>query len=292
VVFYVWWYGTGPQYWAPHGIGWPEVLATAGFVHGWSPTMINSVVPGGWSIAVEMNFYILVPALFKWLTNLRRCVWFFFACLLVQAVINVVTRPVFLRLLAHDEQYLADLMRLMWLPTQLPVFAAGFILYYALAAAFARDGDAGVAVRTRWLLLRGMTLLLVVLIVALLELAPSSTFWGSLFAILAAGLALHPSSLFVNTYTRYLGNISYSGYLVHFVVLDFTERFIQHFSPILRYPLPHLAALYAAVVFGTALLATATNRLIEEPARGLGRSLIAGLERRRRTSGAEILATP
>ena len=61
ILFYVWWKGTGPQYWAPHGIGWLDVLATACFAHGWSPTMINSVVPGGWSIAVEMNFYLLVP---------------------------------------------------------------------------------------------------------------------------------------------------------------------------------------------------------------------------------------
>jgi peptidoglycan/LPS O-acetylase OafA/YrhL len=65
VLFYVWWYGTGPQYWAPHGISWPDVLATASFAHGWSPTWINSVVPGGWSIAVEMNFYLLVPFLFN-----------------------------------------------------------------------------------------------------------------------------------------------------------------------------------------------------------------------------------
>jgi peptidoglycan/LPS O-acetylase OafA/YrhL len=281
VLFYVWWYGTGPQYWAPHGIGWPDVLATAAFAHGWSPTMINSVVPGGWSIAVEMNFYLLVPFLFKWLTNLRRCVWFFIACVAGQAVVNMVTQPVFLRLLAPDEQYLADLMHTLWLPTQLPVFAAGFVLYYALVLHFARQRGARLASRTDWPS-PGVVLLLAVVVVAQLRFAPPSTFWGSLFAILAAGLALHPSSLLVNACTRYLGNISYSGYLVHFVVLDVAERVIRHFTPIGRYPLPHLAALYAAVVFGTVLLATATNRLIEEPARGVGRSLIAELERRYR----------
>jgi peptidoglycan/LPS O-acetylase OafA/YrhL len=173
-------------------------------------------------------------------------------------------------------------MHTLWLPTQLPVFAAGFVLYYALVPHFARQrGDARLASRTDWPS-PAVVLLLAVVVLAQLRFAPPSTFWGSLFAILAAGLALHPSSLLVNGCTRYLGNISYSGYLVHFVVLDLAERIIRHFTPIGRYPLPHLAALYAAVVLGTVLLATATNRLIEEPARGVGRSLIAELERRYR----------
>lgn len=282
VLFYVWWYGTGPQYWAPHGIGWPDVLATAAFAHGWSPTMINSVVPGGWSIAVEMNFYLLVPFLFEWLTNLRRCVWFFMACVAGQAIVNMAMRPVFLQLLAPDEQHLADLMHTLWLPTQLPVFAAGFVLYYALVPHFARRrSDTRLVSRTDWPS-PAVMLLLAAVVLAQLRLAPPSTFWGSLFAILAAGLALHPLSFLVNSCTRYLGNISYSGYLVHFVVLDLAERVIRHFTPITRHPLLHLAALYAAVVFGTVLLATATNRLIEEPARVLGRSLIAELERKQR----------
>ena len=107
-------------------------------------------------------------------------------------------------------------------------------------------------------------------------------FWGSVFAILAAGLALYPTSILVNAGTRYLGSISYSGYLVHFVVLDVAERVIRHFTPLARYPLPYLAVLYAAVVLGTVLLATATYRLVEVPARRAGRSLIAGLERKYR----------
>ena len=255
------------------------MLATVFFAHGWSPTTINSVVPGGWSIAVEMNFYLLVPSLFRWLTSLRRCVWFFVACVAGQAVVNAAMRPVFLRVLSADEQYLADLMHTLWLPTQLPVFAAGFVLYYALAPVLARR--TGQTRQTDWPS-PGLWLVLAAVVLAQLRLGPHSMFWGSLFAILAAGLALYSPSLLVNAYTRYLGTISYSGYLVHFVVLDLAERVIQHFTALTRSPLLHLAALYAVVVFGTVLLAIVMNRLVEEPARGVGRSLIAELERRYR----------
>ena len=95
--------------------------------------------------------------------------------------------------------------------------------------------------------------------------APPSTFWGSIFAILAAALALHPSPFIVNACTRYLGTISYSGYLVHFAVLDVAGRILRHSSALTRYPILHLTVLYAAVVGGTVLVATATNRLVENP---------------------------
>lgn len=278
VVFYLVWKGTGSQYWAPHGITRMDVLATAAFVNGWSPTTINSVVPGGWSIAVEMNFYLLVPVLFTWLTNLRRCLWFFIACVAGQWAINAAMHPVFLRHLALDEQYLADLMRTLWLPTQLPVFAAGFALYYVLAPHLAQaQGDTERPSRDDWPSI-GLRLATGVAILAQLALAPSSTFAGSVFALLAAGLALRPSALLVNAATCYVGDISYSGYLVHFAVLDVADRGLRHFGAVPAEPVMHLALLYATVLFGTIIGATAATRLIENPARRLGRLLIDRLE--------------
>ena len=282
VPFYVKWYGTGPQYWAPHGLGWRDVLATAAFVHGWHPTMINSVVPGGWSIAVEMNFYLLVPLLFARLTNLRRCLWFFIGCAAAQGVLNAAMRPVFVRLLAADEQHLVDLMHALWLPTQMPVFAAGFALYYVLAPRLGRGrGDAALAAPPDRPPSPVLLIAVAATVLALLWQSPPVAFVGSLLAILAAALAVRPISLLVNGWTRYLGNISYSGYLVHFAVLDIAERVIRHFTALPRYPLTYLPVLFAATLFGTVVVATMTNRLIEEPARALGRSLIARLERQR-----------
>jgi len=288
IVFYVKWNGTGPQYWAPHGITPIAVMATAAFVHGWHPTVINSVVPGGWSIAVEMNFYLLVPFLFKRLTNLRRCLWFFTACGVGQWAVNAAMRPVFIRMLAPDEQYLADLMHGLWLPTQLPVFAAGFALYYVLAPRIARlAGDTEPVPRDERPS-AGLVIVTTVAVLAQLRLAPLSTFAGSMFAVLASGLAFRPSRLLVNAATRYLGDISYSGYLVHFTVLGIAVRAIRHVPVLATHPLLHLAVLYAGVVLGTVVIATATTRMVEEPARQLGRLLIANLERRQ--PRAEVVA--
>jgi peptidoglycan/LPS O-acetylase OafA/YrhL len=47
---------------APHHV--TDVIANLLFVHAWVPSAINSVVPGGWSIGIEMFFYAIAPLLF------------------------------------------------------------------------------------------------------------------------------------------------------------------------------------------------------------------------------------
>ena len=267
IVFYVWWYGRGPHYWSPHGLGWRHVLSTVFFVHGWAPDTINSVVPGGWSIAVEMNFYLLVPLLFAALTNLRRAVWFFVACAVGQVLLDAAAQPWLASLAAPHDQYLVDLMRGLWLPAQMPVFAAGFVLYYALAPRTAR-------------LPALERVALVTTVIAQRWLAPSSMFWGSVFALLAFGLARRPVAFVVNRATQYLGDISYSGYLAHFAVIDLAERVLGRAGTLVQHPLAHVVVLYAAVAAGTVAVATITSRVIEQPARAAGRSLVAALERR------------
>ena len=55
--------GRGIRNLAPDGVSASDVLLTFFFLHWASVTAFNSVVPGGWSIAVEMQFYLLFPLL-------------------------------------------------------------------------------------------------------------------------------------------------------------------------------------------------------------------------------------
>lgn len=49
-----------------------DVLLNMLFLHALSPTAINNVVPGGWSIGVEMLFYMIAPLLFFLAMNRTR----------------------------------------------------------------------------------------------------------------------------------------------------------------------------------------------------------------------------
>ncbi len=51
------------------------VLGTLSFTNGWNPAWLlgaNDVVPGGWSIGVEMSFYIVFPLVFLALRSFPR----------------------------------------------------------------------------------------------------------------------------------------------------------------------------------------------------------------------------
>jgi peptidoglycan/LPS O-acetylase OafA/YrhL len=68
--------GFGPRYFLENEshITTLNVLSNFTFLHGFNPYWITSLVPGGWSIAVEMTFYIILPFLFA---RIKRSVQFF-----------------------------------------------------------------------------------------------------------------------------------------------------------------------------------------------------------------------
>ena len=71
-VFYLILGGTGPSRFAPDGISPLDISLTFLMLHGFSLTSINSVVPGGWSVASEVIFYALLPLTLMFATSLRR----------------------------------------------------------------------------------------------------------------------------------------------------------------------------------------------------------------------------
>ena len=83
-------YGTGTSYWSPQGISALDIALTATFLHGWWPSSINAIVPGGWSIAVEMMFYLLFPFV---ILRIARPVAFLAAAVAVYGVNKLVLHP-------------------------------------------------------------------------------------------------------------------------------------------------------------------------------------------------------
>lgn len=76
ILFYISVNGFSPDYWSPNGIKWWFAPTTALFLHGFHPETINSVVPGGWSIAVEMSFYLILPFLIVKIKSIKTCLFF------------------------------------------------------------------------------------------------------------------------------------------------------------------------------------------------------------------------
>ncbi len=75
VAIYLALFGWGPRLWAPSGITIPDVIANLSFTHGFRDSAINSVVPGGWSVANEATFYVLFPFLLYVIDRTPRAYW-------------------------------------------------------------------------------------------------------------------------------------------------------------------------------------------------------------------------
>jgi peptidoglycan/LPS O-acetylase OafA/YrhL len=60
--------------WGPREIAWRDILASAALLHGLHPATIDSIVPGGWSIAEEAGFYAIFPLLMSIIRSWRAAV--------------------------------------------------------------------------------------------------------------------------------------------------------------------------------------------------------------------------
>jgi len=266
--------GFSPSYWAPNGISWWFVPVTAAFLHGFHPETITSVVPGGWSIAVEMNFYFILPFLLPRIQSIQSC-FFFLVIGIGLSGLNLLLVP---QIFAYPEsrQYLLKNFCYFNFFGQLPIFVMGICCYFILRENYPRRQITMVSAS-----------LLAVFLPAFLYPAfnlPDYFFAGKLFKLshhfIAGGLfsvcalllAYHPIRLLVNRITITFGKLSFSMYLSHFAVLTLFSA--TGFSQI--FPVSDTASLlhFLCVVLVTAGVSSFFYRYIEKPGMALGKMKI------------------
>ena len=279
LVFYVLLWGVGPRSTAPDGIGVWHILSTFFFLHGWHPTTINSVVPGGWSIAVEMIFYALVPLFFMYARSLRRMVPVFLLLLIVSRLSSWAVTKWLTHAMAPIYHDCVKSFAYYWLPAQLPVFCMGFILFILLKDHYPPSSpQISSTDRRRGAILLGAAIFLAAVLIRF-KLPTAYIGFGVVSALVAFSLAYRPNIVLVNGLTRYAGKVSYSGYLMHFWVVDVlrehlpSARFFQSIPALGQYFL-----FVGAATAGTLMVATVTYQFVEKPGRNIGRKVIQRLK--------------
>ena len=284
IAFYVWWLGTAPRPFAPDGVSAKDIAITAAFAHGWTPKQANAVFAGDWTVGVEMSFYLLVPFLFFFIKTMRTAIWFFLASILFGTGLSHIVHRLMAMHWPAGTMVLLNRFFYLWLPAQLPVFALGIVLFFILRRYrephdLSKD-DARVRSHLGWLLIACSALLVEIAASLHNPILKQHVAYGIAFVLLAWGLAMHPASLLVNRVTRYVGMVSYSGYLAQFFALDICYKLVMHFfgtAPLHGGNL-QLAVLCASGLALTVAIASCFYHLVELPGQALGKLLIARIE--------------
>ena len=239
----------GPSYWAPDGISLSQILLTALFLHGFWPDSINSVVPGGWSIAVEMTFYLFFPALIS-LMKARATAYLLVGYLLFLFNVLFFRDFVINFLLANyvttSNTIIKDFLYLNFI-NQSPVFLIGCYIYFKKEKPFSRQDF---SIVLAWIL--------------------SSFFFNiplkegvgfvSLYFFLAFFVICSIKFKISNYFLEVLGKYSYTIYLSHFGVLGLLKKII----PSNHWPSSFFLGLFLTIIL-CLLISLLLHNLIEKP---------------------------
>lgn len=264
--------GFGPRHWAPNGIRSWFLPLTVLMAHGWHPETINGIVPGGWSIAVEFTFYLLLPTALSRIANTRQSLVFLCVCLGAYAANAAYMPRIWMPIYPAEQRYLVEGFTFFNIFSQLPVFAIGISIYFAIIekrhVAFVAYLLVPIVAVLTWSYMVGEGFSL--LKAARNHLVVSAVLGGFALTLSREG-KLH--AIVVNTATIFLGKISYGLYLTHFAVIRLLKA--------TNLPVFSESSDVGCVCFVVttlciaALLAMIAKRLIEDPCIDLGRRIIA-----------------
>lgn len=201
-------------------IGYDEfknIIANFFYLHAWIPSANNSVVPGGWSIAIEIWFYIIFPFLIFRLNSLKNRLFLLLFLLLMLSLNFVLFSPI----VNNSYEYFSPL-------NQIPVFLWVLLIY------------SFVGYNSFWLK-RETNLIFLSLGFLLMLLAGFFGVWYDLSNILAPNLIGcgffmillglgELKKIFELEFLVYLGRISFSLYIIHFFVIDVIRFIIKYFK--------------------------------------------------------------
>ncbi|MFM0074918.1 acyltransferase [Paraburkholderia sediminicola] len=285
------WSGYEPS-WVLGAHGATDILLNVLFLHALSPTAINNVVPGGWSIGVEMLFYLIAPLLFFVAMNRTRLL-IATALLLALSVIALSIGDCHGTLDCHVTN---NSFGYFWPPVQGPCFIVGMWAWYAFRSHL--TGTSSVTRRTAWLffsLASGFALATAALGVWLSkahELAPVFAACSAVAFLLFVSRS-RPArddatrSAYISRCADALGRESYGIYLWHFICVYATLHFFEgafgqsdRATSLVLFVATVLVVLTASYAFSRV-----SERMIQGRATRLSRSILAHVDRRFHRSG-------
>jgi peptidoglycan/LPS O-acetylase OafA/YrhL len=223
----------------PNPLPWKAILLNMTFLHGFSRTAISSIPPGGWSIAAEMMFYLLLPLFLKNTKTFKQSAFLFTKVFAFSVLCKILGR-LYITYLSRSgpESLLAEegWFFYFWLPWQLPVFTLGILGYFAV-----KDRVIPQAIIKFFPLVSLLIFYLAHLVHTYLNqdlYYPTHLIFAFSFLFLLLFLREYPTKILVNKVFVEIGKVSFGIYLFHFFMLDlFDSLKVESFIGVWGYTL-------------------------------------------------------
>lgn len=264
--------GFGGRFWQGDASGTTiaNIFASMTFTHGFSPYFINSIVPGEWSIGVEMFFYFLFPILIIKLNTPKKILIAFALSLVGIGILQCfLSRHV---PIASGDLWTSYLF--FYFPSQLPIFLMGLMLFFAIERKNITPVQYAVMLVPAW----------ISAVYKFPFIDNGILYYGAIFLLLA--FAAHKTvrknkTMYV---LGWIGKVSYSLYLTHFLVFFWLGK-CNLLDPIgissEHVAIVNFALRYVLVLAGGIAISSMCYLCIEKPFIRLGNKIIREREARK-----------
>lgn len=245
-----------------------KVIVNLCYVNGFVPGAINFIPPGGWSVGVEMLFYCCVPFLFAKVKNLKSALTLFVLLTILTFALKLIIRYLLIRM-AVDYQTPENWFLYFWFPNQIAVFILGIALFFALKK---------YSIKSKSKCYSGIiaTIFLLLIFTYFIRdfdpyiIVPEHIIVAVFFTVIVFFMAQHPVKILDNKFTRFLGEISFSLYLVHFIVI----KLLVDFLPLPANAFEQFFILLVSTLIISGIISRLTYQLIEVKGIKLGNRFI------------------
>ena len=191
------------------------------FLNSISPVWCSTIVPGGATISVEMIFYLIVPFLYSRINTLDAAVKFSLSSIFLSFILSIFLN----KFLVIECNELKGVFMYSYFFKQLPVFSLGIIAFFIIV-----KEDYKLKNNTF------IFLFLLAFIYAIWNMVITKfhivSFTALLFLIV---LSKTHSKILVNDFISFIGKVSYSAYLIHFIVIYYLDTLLLKFNFSLRF---------------------------------------------------------
>ncbi|MDV3351555.1 acyltransferase [Leptolyngbyaceae cyanobacterium CCMR0082] len=253
-----------------------EFLSNVTFIFNFFPEYHTSIVWAGWTIGVEILFYLIFPFLYSAINNFKRL----FILFLFTLGIAIISVHIILTLPNSPNSY-----TYMFFLSRFPIFICGMIVFWIQKKiSKLKESSKGNIEKFSF----GLFILFIGLSIILVHSQPLfnalpgaivriyTYIWAINFGILINFLFLNSHRLIVNKFTCFYGKISYSLYLLHpFLIYALIPTYKRIYALNLDSQLVKLSICMLITLAILTPLSMLTFRYIEKPGLNFGKRLIS-----------------